>query len=126
MNDNSNENVNSFLVSPMINLSVQITNNLSQLNTVNHQPRIRTKKTKEKQTYDVLQIDEQIRLFFSYEKNKLHEYRKRLISMLHTFDKALIPYGIDKTVINDINETILKEHIHPTNSAEIEFTYREF
>lgn len=68
------------------------------------QPKVRNKKVKEKQEYDILQLDNQIRNCFESENSNIGEYNKRIRSIITTLLKIKTPFGIDQSVIVDITK----------------------
>lgn len=91
-------------------------------------PKTRNKKVKEKQEYDILQIDEQIKTCFTIEKAKIPEYKKRVESMVIRIANLSIPFGVNDDTINDIKSIIKHVKTGKTESPNIKpvMTYREF
>lgn len=81
-------------------------------------PKIRNKRISENTQYDILQIDEQIRICFKKEEEKLSEYNKRLKSMSKTLSRIKIPFGIEDTIINDIKH-IIEQYYPEYNTINI-------
>jgi len=94
-------------------------------------PKLRHKKEQERQQYDILQIDEQIRAAFQLENSKLPEYNKRIVSMTKTLSSIPIPFGTDEKIQEDIKEIkrkYLDQNANSTSDASsgLLFTYQEF
>jgi hypothetical protein len=91
-------------------------------------PKLRSRKVKEKQKYDILQLDEQIRACFAQEIDRIPEYKKRIISMVQTLRTMEIPFGVEDVIIIDINRITKvydEKNQHSTSVAPV-MTYREY
>jgi hypothetical protein len=89
----------------------------------------RNKKGKEKNEYDILQIDNQIKLAFSLEKQLVPEHQKRILSIIKTLNSVKIPWGINDEIQTEITE--LKDNykvkIEPISKKQIiSITYKEY
>lgn len=88
----------------------------------------RNKKVKEKQEYDILQVDEQIRTCFIQENNKIPEYHKRIVSMTKHISSIPVPFGIDDSILADI-KSLIKQFPHESKSSSCDpppTTYQKF
>lgn len=91
--------------------------------------KLRNKKIKEKHEYDILQIDNQIKLTFMTEKSMIPEYKKRINSMIKTLNTVKVPYGIDEKIEKEITELKDIYNIQIDLSGqklELSFTYRDY
>lgn len=90
-------------------------------------PKTRNKKIKEKLVYDILQLDEQIKICFIQEKSKIPEYKKRIVSMTKTLFNMTIPSGIDDNIVKDI-KTLINVYNKESVISNIKpvMTYRQF
>ena len=90
--------------------------------------RIRTKRTKDAEEYDILQLDDYIKKFFENEKKKLPDYIKRVISILQILLKIEPPYGIESKILDELQQLcfIFSCESSDTDEYDIKFTYREY
>jgi hypothetical protein len=94
--------------------------------------KVRNKKIKEKQIYDILKIDEQIKECFKIEQSKLPEYNKRLSSMIWTLDRLVPPYGVEPAILDDVKQLIsnykrINISSHPSEvPIHLNLSYKEF
>jgi len=86
----------------------------------------RNKKTKEIAEYDILQIDEQIKISFEYEISKISEYKQCVLSMVTTLSKLEIPFGIDENILVHIKSIISSYLPVSKSAAKIPITYKDF
>ena len=91
--------------------------------------RSRIKKEKDKVEYDILHIDLEIKNCFDREKEKLQEYKNRLESMIKLIITSEVPYGIDQSIINNLQTISNKYDINIHNEITEEpvvFSFREY
>jgi len=90
------------------------------------QPKLRNKKIKEKEDYDILQVDNQIKVCFNIEKAKIPEYKTRLASMLNILVSVETPFGVDEKIIEDIQSTALNQTEEIKDEVFLSLNYREY
>jgi hypothetical protein len=91
--------------------------------------KVRNKRIKDKEEYDILQIDEQIKQCFIIEKRKITDYDKRLLSMINTLSNLNIPFGVNEVILTDINNIVFNHKESKDFSKSLlspVLTYRDF
>jgi hypothetical protein len=101
------------------NLSAQFDFISEPKTTIKKNVKVRNKKIKERQEYDILQLDNQIKTCFIIEQSKIEEYKKQIISMLEYLSNLTIPFGVEDNIILDIHGMV-KKYLIPINCEIIE------
>jgi len=89
-------------------------------------PKVRNKKEKDKIEYDILQLDLQIKACFEDERNCIPEYKEKLQHMVESILSKTVPYGIDESILNELEDIKNSLDIEEVEYSDDVFSYREY